>query len=241
MTALDIASAAAKDNANCAIIQQKLEDAGGIRFHVKPRFNSKQGGDRDIVNTQIVVASLIATVTFAAIFQIPGGIEDDKNSIHYGAAKMAFHELFQFFIYSDIVAFITSFTVVVAWLLRQLFGDAYFGTTFPLSHKSVVTLLFSIFCTTAAFMSATIVITVPSNFMKSKSMDNNAFFNGYQGLLVGEISISLLSALYVGVPLLLLVSQILTRTRKIEDPKILIMRIAIHVVAFLTLFYVFAY
>ncbi|XP_057854109.2 ankyrin repeat-containing protein ITN1-like [Cryptomeria japonica] len=229
LTALDIASAASHHNPNCAIIKQKLEDAGGIRFSVMPKSNttsvpsdandSNEGGDRDIVNTQIVVASLIATVTFAAIFQIPGGIEDDEKSIHYGAAKMVFHKLFKIFIFSDIAAFITSFTVVVAWLIRQLLGDTSLTRTLALSHVSVVTLIVSIWWTTAAFLSATIIITVPSNYKNLKSTHKKDFYK-YKSLLTRELDVAIISAFYVGMPLLIFLYNLFKRQRTVEFSKL---------------------
>ncbi|GLJ27863.1 hypothetical protein SUGI_0546810 [Cryptomeria japonica] len=221
MTALDIASAGAKDNPNWAIIEQKLEEAGGVRLSVMSKYStksdssgiidprnanvSKEVGDKDIVNTQIVVASLIATVTFAAIFQIPGGIEDDdKESVHYGVAKMAFHKLFKFFILCDIAACITSLTVVVVWLLRSVLRDTSFGVTVALSRNSVWTLIASIFWTAAAFVSATMIVTVPSNYENLKSTHKKAYSQYFQ-LLKGELFIPIFSAFYVCMSFLYLV------------------------------------
>ncbi|GLJ28129.1 hypothetical protein SUGI_0552540 [Cryptomeria japonica] len=210
MTALDMASApAAQHNPNCTVIVEKLEDAGAIRWSLvqksntisDPRNVSNQGGDTDIVNTHMVVASLIATVTFAAMFQIPGGIEDDKNSIQYGAAKMAFNKLFRFFIFSDTAAFATSFTGVVAWLIRQLFGDTYLGRRSALSHMSEVALVVSILWTMVAFVSATIIATIPANYQSLKSEQMEAF-SKYQSLMLNEICFAIIPPLYVGMPLL---------------------------------------
>ncbi|GLJ28046.1 hypothetical protein SUGI_0550730 [Cryptomeria japonica] len=209
MSALHIASTAAKDNPNCAIIQQILESAGATRLIFKPKSNtisdpsneSKQGGDKDIVNTHMVVASLIATVTFAAMFQIPGGIEDDRGSIHYGAAKMAFRKLFRFLIFSDTAAFTTSFTVVVVWLVRQLMGECCFGKTSVMSHISIVTLTVSILWTTAAFVSATIIVIMPSNYDNLRGAHMEAF-SAYKSLWRREIILAIIPPIYVCTPLL---------------------------------------
>ncbi|GLJ27966.1 hypothetical protein SUGI_0549220 [Cryptomeria japonica] len=217
MTALDIASAAAPHNLNCAIIQQKLDAVGAIGLSVMPKSNatsdptnandSKQGGNKNIMNTHMVVASLIAGVTFAAMFHIPGGIEEnDKKSIHYGAAKMAFRKPFKISIFSDTAAFTTSLIVVAAWLVRQLYGDTESRTSSVTFHISAVTLLFSILWTIAAFVSATIILIIPANYENLKSTDNKAFDN-YQRLWIDEMVLPILPPLYVCITFLLSVSR----------------------------------
>ncbi|GLJ28267.1 hypothetical protein SUGI_0555530 [Cryptomeria japonica] len=92
MSAVDIASATAQHDTNCAIIVGKLVHAGAIQSSVIPKptttcapcYGSIRRKERDSVDLHMVVASLIATVTFAAIFQVPGGIEDNRGSIHGG-------------------------------------------------------------------------------------------------------------------------------------------------------------
>lgn len=50
---------------------------------------------------------------FAAMFQIPKGFEDDKNTIHYGATKLVFGKILRLFLSSNIGAFTASLTVVI--------------------------------------------------------------------------------------------------------------------------------
>ncbi|GLJ27409.1 hypothetical protein SUGI_0538120 [Cryptomeria japonica] len=69
MNALDIASAPPQDNPNCTYIVQTLAAAGAIRSSLITKSNksddckNKKGRDMDTVNTHMIVASLIATVT----------------------------------------------------------------------------------------------------------------------------------------------------------------------------------
>ncbi|GLJ59694.1 hypothetical protein SUGI_1519410, partial [Cryptomeria japonica] len=207
MTALDIAS----DNPKCANIAEKLRVAGATRSSLIPKSNttpstdpsddSKKRGNKVNVETHMIVASLIATVTFAAIFQIPGGIEDDRNSIQYGAAKMAFRRVFRFFIFSDTAAFTTSLTVVVAWIFPQLLPEKYVGRQALLSHMSAVTLLFSILWTIVAIVSAARIVIVPANYKNLKSTDKEAF-SQYKWLDDSEMLIAIFVPLYVGTLLL---------------------------------------
>ncbi|GLJ28037.1 hypothetical protein SUGI_0550600 [Cryptomeria japonica] len=200
MTALDIASAASPHKPNCATIKHILQNAGGIRWSFIP--NSNTTSDKDIVNTHMVVASLIATVTFAAIFQIPGGIDDNINSEHYEAAKMAFRRLFRFFIFSDTAAFTSSLTVVVAWVVKQLLVDTYSGRQTALSRLSGITLIVSILWTIAAFVSAPVIATVPPHHEKLKSKDKKAFAK-FQSLWQLELALGFLVPFGIGSMLVL--------------------------------------
>ncbi|GLJ28088.1 hypothetical protein SUGI_0551500 [Cryptomeria japonica] len=172
MTALEIASAAAQDNFHCATIIRKLKGARAIHSRLLPNTIPD-----NIVSAHMVVASLIATVTFAAMFQIPGGIEDDKNNIHYGAAKLALHKLFRLFVFSDSAAFITSLAVVVAWLCKERWQRTCLGSLFPylLSDISEVNLLLSMLWTAVAFVIATIMVILPHDYDKLNIKDNDAF------------------------------------------------------------------
>ncbi|GLJ28556.1 hypothetical protein SUGI_0561910 [Cryptomeria japonica] len=205
MTALDIASKAVQDNPNSAIIVKLL----------KPKRKWQQGIDKDMINTHMVVASLIATVTFAAIFQIPGGIEDDKESVHYGAARLGFAKLFRLFIFSDTAAFITSLSVVVEWLVQQKFQNTYLAwlDTYMLSDMSGVTLLIAILWTTIAFMSAIIIVIIPYNFESLKSKHGDVF-SKYKLLLEYEIFLALITS-YLVASTLAFVFQMFTKKLKV--------------------------
>ncbi|XP_059076244.1 protein ACCELERATED CELL DEATH 6-like [Cryptomeria japonica] len=205
MNGLDIASAAPQDNPNCAKIVERLEAAGAVRSTIIPKSNTTTSPSKDdsIISTHMVVASLIATITFAVMFQIPGGIEDDKESIHYGAAKLAFHKVFRLFLFSDTTAFIASIVVVVAWLLRQQLKVDFWGGSAmdTLSDFSEASLLVSICWTVVAFVSATITVLIPHDLDSLKSRDREVF-SKYESLLTYEIVLVLITPIVVAVAFL---------------------------------------
>ncbi|XP_023915811.2 protein ACCELERATED CELL DEATH 6 [Quercus suber] len=86
----------------------------------KPREAPNMDNYKDRVNTLLLVATLVATVTFAAGFTVPGG--NDDSDPHKGMAKFLRHHLFQVFIISNTIAMYSSVTVVVALIWAQL-GD----------------------------------------------------------------------------------------------------------------------
>ncbi|XP_030974201.1 protein ACCELERATED CELL DEATH 6-like [Quercus lobata] len=86
----------------------------------KPRQTPNMDNYKDRVNTLLLVATLVATVTFAAGFTVPGG--NDDSDPHKGMAKFLRHHLFQVFIISNTIAMYSSVTVVVALIWAQL-GD----------------------------------------------------------------------------------------------------------------------
>ncbi|KAK9664190.1 hypothetical protein RND81_14G024700 [Saponaria officinalis] len=75
---------------------------------------------KDRVNTLLVVATLVATVTFASGFTVPGGYNNsDPNQ---GTATMLRKKAFQIFILSDTVAMYSSILVTISLIWAQL-GD----------------------------------------------------------------------------------------------------------------------
>ena len=86
----------------------------------EPREGTKMANYKDMVNTLLLVATLVATVTFAAGFTVPGG--NDDSDPHKGMAKFLQHHLFQAFVISNTIAMYSSVTVVVALIWAQL-GD----------------------------------------------------------------------------------------------------------------------
>ncbi|KAF3951929.1 hypothetical protein CMV_022469 [Castanea mollissima] len=84
----------------------------------KPREEPNMDNYKDRVNTLLLVATLVATVTFAAGFTVPGG--NDDSDPHKGMAKFLQHHLFQAFIISNTIAMYSSVTVVVVLIWAQL-------------------------------------------------------------------------------------------------------------------------
>ena len=84
----------------------------------KPRAEPNMNNYKNRANTLALVATLVATVTFAAGFTVPGGNDDSEP--HKGMAKFLQRHLFQAFIISNTIAMYSSVTVVVALIWAQL-------------------------------------------------------------------------------------------------------------------------
>lgn len=75
---------------------------------------------KDRVNTLLLVSTLVATITFAAGFTLPGGYSiSDKN---VGMAAMLRKKAFHIFIFCDAIAMYSSIVVAVSLIWAQL-GD----------------------------------------------------------------------------------------------------------------------
>ncbi|XP_057838827.2 ankyrin repeat-containing protein ITN1-like [Cryptomeria japonica] len=175
-----------------------LKEVGGSRSFIansRPlnsmEFKQESTVPEKILDVDTLVASLIATVTFAAIFTVPGGIDEDDNgtaptssaaaSTHTGVARMVLQTLFKVFLFSDSLAMFSSLSVVIAWLFRERLQTKLFADHSLLPKLSVLSLGTSIISTGLAFLSATILVTIPRN---SKKMDDHY---EYELLLWGEI------------------------------------------------------
>ena len=75
---------------------------------------------KDRVNTLLLVSALVATVTFAAGFTLPGGTKNSGS--HEGMASMMHKILFQIFVICDSIAVYSSMIVAVMLMWAQL-GD----------------------------------------------------------------------------------------------------------------------
>ncbi|RWR83926.1 Ankyrin repeat [Cinnamomum micranthum f. kanehirae] len=70
-------------------------------------------GLNNAINSATVVAVLIATVAFAAIFQLPGGFAEDQTGFTPGQAQIANYAAFITFLIFDSIALFISLAVVV--------------------------------------------------------------------------------------------------------------------------------
>lgn len=73
------------------------------------------------MNTLLVVATLIATITFAAGFTVPGGYKSTSDQ-HQGQSTMLGKKIFSLFVFSDAIAMYSAMTVTVLMIWAQL-GD----------------------------------------------------------------------------------------------------------------------
>lgn len=73
---------------------------------------------RDRVNTLLLVATLVATVSFAAGFRVPGGYNNSEPD--QGMATMLRHKKFQVFIFCDMIAMYSSIIVAISLIWAQL-------------------------------------------------------------------------------------------------------------------------
>ncbi|KAI8010159.1 Protein ACCELERATED CELL DEATH 6, partial [Camellia lanceoleosa] len=80
--------------------------------------NSNVEAYKDRINTLLLMATIIITVTFAAGITVPGGYDDSKT--HKGMALMVKKSAFQVFVIADAVAMYSSIIVAVLLIWAQL-------------------------------------------------------------------------------------------------------------------------
>ncbi|XP_030440785.1 protein ACCELERATED CELL DEATH 6-like [Syzygium oleosum] len=82
------------------------------------------GRVRNIINTLLLVATLVTTVTFTAGFAIPGGLNgsDPASKDYRGMATMLDNRMFQAFTICNTFAMFCSMTSVVGFMLAYLTG-----------------------------------------------------------------------------------------------------------------------
>ncbi|XP_054790711.1 protein ACCELERATED CELL DEATH 6-like [Prosopis cineraria] len=109
--------------------------------------------NKDRVSTILLVAILVATVTFAAGFTLPGGINsfDDTNIKRRGMATLANRKMFQVFTICDAIAMYSSTmgSFILLWAQIGDFHVAFSATYFALNLVALVIVTMSI-----AFMAA---------------------------------------------------------------------------------------
>ncbi|XP_057818430.2 ankyrin repeat-containing protein At5g02620-like [Cryptomeria japonica] len=88
-----------------------------------------------ILDVDTLVASLIAAVTFAAIFTVPGGVDEDDSgtaptpsnaaSTHTGVARMVLQTLFKVFLFSDSLAMLSSLSCYCLVISRTVANKSF--------------------------------------------------------------------------------------------------------------------
>lgn len=108
-----------------------LKSAGTekAKLHNKPKLDRQKSAtnepynmdhSKDRVNTLLLVSTLVATVTFAAGFTMPGGYSN--SSLDEGMATLLNKLAFQVFVISDTIALYSAIMVAVTLIWAQL-GD----------------------------------------------------------------------------------------------------------------------
>eukprot|EP01018_Ginkgo_biloba_P002548 Gb_13076 [translate_table: standard] len=166
-------------------VQAQLDRAKDTsdRVHViaKELRELHKDGVKNVANTITVVAVLIATVTFTAVFTVPGGLKNDGP--YEGTAVMAKTMAFKVFLISDTVALFASLMIVLILV-----------TVVPFHKRMLMKLLFignkvmwvALVCTATAFNSAVYVVVAPN----SKSLAIGVWVFGLvsMGFMFGALS-----------------------------------------------------
>ncbi|XVE81050.1 hypothetical protein DITRI_Ditri15bG0032100 [Diplodiscus trichospermus] len=109
-------------------VGEKLKEIGknaevaGKQVHSSFRDIMKDNGIKDlnkIRETHLVVATLVATVTFTAGIAVPGGYNSESN----GIASLSHNSAFKAFIITDALAFITSLFAIFLHFLSVYFEE----------------------------------------------------------------------------------------------------------------------
>ncbi|XP_048495988.1 uncharacterized protein LOC104889665 isoform X2 [Beta vulgaris subsp. vulgaris] len=129
------------------------------RIEINPRINTSFFQQRtdllEVRNSLFVVAALIATITFAAGFTLPGGLNQDT-----GEAMMVKKAAFLVFLMANTLGMCTS-TLVLICLIWSLVQDKSSEVPLLLIEKSMYLLMLAICSTLLAFMTGVFVTISP--------------------------------------------------------------------------------
>ncbi|KAL2896566.1 Ankyrin repeat-containing protein ITN1, partial [Bienertia sinuspersici] len=117
------------------------------------RFETNLGEMR---STLTVVAALLATITFAAGFTLPGGLNQET-----GDAILAKKVPFLIFLLSDVYAMCTSMLVLFCLIWSMISNDS--ETEYMLVDRSLLILMQSLYGTMVAFTTAIFTVTFHSS------------------------------------------------------------------------------
>ncbi|KAH7842723.1 hypothetical protein Vadar_008438 [Vaccinium darrowii] len=111
---------------------------------------------KPFINTMILVATLIATITFAAAFTMPGGFDASGDKL--GAATLAKTVALKIFIWADSIAMCCSITVVFLLSFAMLAEQDVLPSV---AENSFMLLYLTFFATLVAFMSGIFAVIAP--------------------------------------------------------------------------------
>lgn len=153
----------------------------------RPSVPLDRDGSKEYINALLLVSTLIATVTFAAGFTIPGGFR--SSTPHLGMAALATDPRLIFFLLLDMMAMQSSVLAVVSLIWAQLGDPAlvqrslnvawpslyfalhcmvfafFFGMVIAVGH--LIWLIVVIYLITILFLGATVFIISPHMFLQS--------------------------------------------------------------------------
>ncbi|KAG5551399.1 hypothetical protein RHGRI_009726 [Rhododendron griersonianum] len=124
----------------------------------QPRYTmrSRDKDRKPIINTLALIAALIATLTFAAAFTMPGGY--DSSSYNLGVATLAKKAALKAFVVSDTLAMCCS--ILSLFLLLRAMRVEH-EVTFSLTNTSMTLLLIAFYATLVAFISGIFAVIAP--------------------------------------------------------------------------------
>ncbi|XP_019188662.1 PREDICTED: ankyrin repeat-containing protein NPR4-like [Ipomoea nil] len=157
-----------EEESMCSVI--KNGSRGVVNQQQKKAANAIIGGMTKSAKSEIIVAALIATVTFAAAFTVPGGYDDDGPGS--GMAVLRRKAGFWAFVIADTVAFVCAFAALCGYILLLQASALGWWRQIPISmliyyHYSVLMHNVCGAAVVVAFVSGLYTVLVPSTTLKS--------------------------------------------------------------------------
>ncbi|KAL8153988.1 hypothetical protein V2J09_011748 [Rumex salicifolius] len=120
---------------------------------LRERFRKYKEGDlRQMINNMALVATLIVTLTFAAAFTVPGGYDQTT-----GKMLLRNKLSFQVFYFSNVVALLSSITVIINYPLGAFFAKP--DTLSKIAHDMAIRLHVCLAVTAVAFIAGVYSVT----------------------------------------------------------------------------------
>ncbi|XP_026429946.1 uncharacterized protein LOC113326426 [Papaver somniferum] len=171
---------------DCEALQMQIEEVETIALPIYKLLRNKDGKTpfalfteqhRDLMNkvkqwmkgtanSCMLVATLVATVMFAAVFTVPGGIYNDSDSRDIGIPIFLYRNSFILFVVADAVSLFSSTTPVVVFLtiLNSRYAAEDFLKAIPEKLIIGFSTLFIAIATMLIALSATLYIALEGRF-----------------------------------------------------------------------------